>query len=251
MITITKYVKAAVLTGAMSLFGLTSVSAQEEADSSGVSLDGGLDIYSSYVFRGTKFGTGPAFQPWVELTAGNFALGAWGSANAGSAEAAEMDLYLSYSFDFGLSLGLTDYYYPGTQFFDFKNEDEDETFGGSHAIEINLGYEIGDLSLSANYIPMEAQGAENQGSDLYVEAAYAFGNSSVFLGAGNGWYTIDEFPSQLNDDGEYDDVFGVVNIGVSTEKEIQITDKFALPLTGSVILNPQSEQFYITAGISF
>lgn len=257
MITITKFMKTAVVAVALSFIGAVCLNAQD-SDSSSVSVDAGLDVYSSYVFRGVKFGTGPAFQPWVELGAGNFAVGAWGSASAGDDEATEMDLYLSYSFDFGLSLGVTDYYYPVNPGYDddgvfSTGEFFNYNFGDSvaaHALEINLGYEIGNLSLSANYIPLAS--AVTDGGDMYFEAAYAFGNTSVFLGAGNGWHTYDEFPSLYDqEDDSFDDVFGVVNVGVSTSKEVEITEKFSLPISGSVIVNPNQEQLYITVGVSF
>ena len=35
------------------------------------SQDFGADVVSSYVWRGTQFGTGPHVQPWMELGAGN------------------------------------------------------------------------------------------------------------------------------------------------------------------------------------
>jgi hypothetical protein len=37
---------------------------------------------------------------------------------------------------------------------------------------------------------------------------------------------------------------------VGTSKEIQITEKFVLPVSGAVILNPSTGGFFITAGIS-
>lgn len=191
----------------------------------------GLDIYSSYVWRGSKFGSGPAFQPSVEFSAGSFAIGAWGSVNSSTEEAAEMDLYLSYGFDFGLSIGLTDYYYPGTEYFDYSTET------GAHALELNLGYEIGGFSLAGNYFFNEAGAAGTAGGDLYFEAGYGFENVNLFVGAGDGWHTPD---------GE----FGLVNIGIGTSKEIKITDTFSIPLSGSAILNPTTEQFYIVVGIS-
>ncbi len=51
---------------------------------------------------------------------GGFEIGGWGSYCFSSHEAAEADLYLSYGFDFGLSIGLTDYYLPGTKYFDYS-----------------------------------------------------------------------------------------------------------------------------------
>lgn len=191
----------------------------------------GLDINSSYIWRGSKFGTGPAFQPTIEFSAGDFAIGAWGSVNASTDEAAEVDLYLKYDFDFGLTVGITDYYYPGTEFFDFSKET------GAHAFELNVGYEIGKLSLSANYFINEAGGVGNAGGDIYFEAKYGFKHVDVFAGAGDGLHTVSGN-------------FSFVNLGISTSKEIRITDSFSLPLNGSLILNPATEQMYIVVGIS-
>lgn len=190
----------------------------------------GVDLYSTYVFRGVAY-SGPAIQPSVELSAGGFALGAWGSqgidGNSGSPGFQEMDLYTSYSFDFGLSIGLTDYYYPGSP---YGEED-------SHALELNLGYSVGDLSLAGNYIFNEAEAAGSAGDDMYFELGYTAGSADLFIGAGDGWHSSD---------GD----FALVNLGLGTSKEIVITDTFSIPLSGAVIYNPDSQQFYILAGIS-
>ncbi len=185
----------------------------------------GLDIYSSYVWRGTKFGSGPALQPFVEFRAGGFALGAWGSYNASTDEAAEADIYASYGFDLGesgsLSFTVTDYYFPGSEWMN----------GDSHYIEpmVNLG--IGAVSLTGAYMMNGGFG------DIYLEAAVTAGPVDITLGGGDGAYTMD---------GE----FSICNIGLSTSKEIKITDSFSLPISGAAILNPSSEQFHIVVGIS-
>jgi hypothetical protein len=185
-------------------------------------LTAGADIVSSYVWRGTKF-SGVSVQPSLTFTTGGLSIGAWGS-TALDGTAMETDLFATYAFDFGLTAGLTDYYYPGTSYF----------AGGSHALEINLAYAIGKLSASANMIPLSGITA---GGDLYFELGYAFDSFSVFAGGGNGWHT------STGD-------FGLVNVGVKSTKEIKITDTFSVPLTGSLILNPERKEFYIVAGIS-
>lgn len=197
------------------------------------SFDTGVDLYSTYIFRGVAF-SGPSIQPYVEFSTGGFSIGAWGSqgidglASEGSLGFQEMDLYAAYEFDFGLSIGLTDYYYPGTDYFD----------SGSHAIELNLGFELDNFSLSGNYMFNEAEGAGSAGSDLYFEAGISFGSVNIFAGAGDGWHSTD---------GD----FALVNVGLATTKEIKITESFSIPLTGAAILNPNTEQFYIVVGISF
>ncbi|KOH46955.1 TorF family putative porin [Sunxiuqinia dokdonensis] len=189
------------------------------------SWDTGADIVSSYVWRGTKFGTGPAMQPWAEYSTGGFAIGAWGSYGFTDDEAAEADLYASYGFDLGegaaLTLTVTDYYFPGSMYFD----------GDSHFFEPMIGLELGSFSFTGAY--MTGDGV----SDTYLEAGLAVGSVNLALGAGDGAYTMD---------GD----FNVCNISVGTSKEIKITDTFSLPISGTAILNPSSEQFHIVVGIS-
>jgi len=192
--------------------------------------DTGLDIYSSYIWRGAKFGSGPAFQPYVELSAGDFAIGAWGSVSASMDESLEMDLYASYSFG-PVSLTLTDYYFGG----DWME------YSSMHYLEPSVGLSLGDFSFMAAYmfLPEDEDAGTSFGEegDLYFEAGYSFGSVDLGLGAGDGQYT---------DDGE----FNVCNIMVGTSKDIEITEKFTLPVSGAVILNPSTGGFFITVGLS-
>ena len=231
------YLTGGVMTLLIIGFLTTSVNlnAQDEESSSPFSVGG--DFVSSYLWRGTKFGTGPAIQPYVELGLGNFAIGGWGSYCFTGDEAAEADLYFSYGFDFGLSIGMTDYYFPGSEYFDYS------TATGSHAFEINLGYEYEGLSLAANYFLNEAGGAGTAGGDMYFEAGYSFGSFGFVLGAGNGWHTMEADPDESD--------FNVCNIGVTASTDIQVTDSFSIPVSGALILNPDTEQFHVVVGISF
>jgi uncharacterized protein (TIGR02001 family) len=203
--------------------------AQDTEDEKSSKFSPGVDFYSSYIWRGSKLGTGPAVQPYLEFATGGLTIGAWGSFDASGFS--ETDLYATYSLPFGLSVGLTDYYYPDLDYFDYS----DST--GSHAFELTAGYEIKGLSLSANVILNQAGGIESEGGDIYLEAAYAFKYFSIFLGAGNGWTTSD---------GD----FAVCNIGIKAEKEIKITDSFSIPLNGQVVLNPDKKSLYVVVGFS-
>ena len=212
-----------------------SLFAQEEESSSPFSVGG--DIVSSYVWRGSKIGSGPNIQPYVELALGNFTIGSWGSFSYHEGgDFMEADLYASYGFDFGLSLGVTDYFYQGPDYPYFRYD----TDSASHAFELNLGYEIGSLSISANYILNDASmgGPANAGSDMYFELGYAFEYFDIFVGAGDGWHTSDA-------------EFALCNIGISTSSEIEISDKFSLPVSGAVIINPEKEEFNLVVGVSF
>ncbi len=207
------------------VLSLGIMSAQEESPFSV-----GVDVVSNYVWRGSKVDDA-SIQPCIEYSTGGFTLGTWGSWSftGGTCEA---DLYASYGFDFGLSIGVTDYYYQGTKYFEYSTD------SGAHAFELNAGYEFDKLSLSANYILNESAGAGSEGGDLYFEAAYAFKHFDVFVGAGDGWHTSD---------GD----FMVCNIGIGTSKEVKITDSYSLPVFGQVVVNPEKEEYNIVVGISF
>ncbi len=205
--------------GLVTLFAL-NVQVQAQEEESPWSL--GLDLTSTYVWRGVAY-SGPSIQPYVEYSKGIFAVGAWGSQGFDGFQ--EMDLYASLGFDFGLSLGVTDYYYPGSEYFDSM----------AHTFEFNAGYSVGALSLAGNYV---FAGDGSVGDDLYFELGLTLGNVDVFVGAGDGWHTMDTD-------------FALCNIGISTSKEIKITDSFSLPVSGAAILNPDTEQFYIVGTISF
>jgi hypothetical protein len=203
------------------------VRAQEEPNSK---FSVNADLYSNYIWRGSKLGTGPAFQPSVKFSDGGLTVGVWGSFDANGYS--EADPYISYSFPFGLSLGLTDYYLPDLQFF------ETSEAIGSHALEFNGGFSKGGFSLSANYIFNEAGGIASAGGDKYFQVGYAFSNLSLFAGAGDGWHTSD---------GDYN----LCNVGIGVSKEIRITEKFSIPVSGQVIINPDKEKLFVVAGVSF
>ncbi len=209
-----------------------TLKAQDEEG--GSSWDTGLDIYSSYIWRGAKFGSGPAFQPYVSFATGGFEIGGWGSISASSNEALEMDLYASYSIG-GFSIGLTDYYFGGDW----------TSYEMNHFLEPSLSFGIGGFSIAGYYMFLPATEATEdtpatkfgENGDMYFEAGYSFKHVDVALGAGDGQYTSDG-------------KFTVCVISVGTSKEIPITESFALPVSGAVILNPSTGGFFITAGIS-
>ena len=217
-------------TGLIALLILTSnqVRAQEQNSKSAFGVN--VDLFSNYIWRGTKYGHGPAVQPSVKFNSGFFTVGVWGSFDASGY--AEADPYFTFALPMGFNLGITDYYYPGTEFFDVSKET------GSQVFEINGGFNKGGLALSANYILNEAGGAASQGGDMYFQAGYSFSIFNVFAGAGNGWHTSDGN-------------FTFCNIGIGAVKEIKVTESFSIPITGQIILNPDREQLYVVVGFSF
>ncbi len=208
-------------------------------------VDLGVALYSRYVWRGLDFGDAPSFQPAVTFTAGGFSIGEWGAysiSGVGSVYS-EDDLWASYSVSTAsagtFTVIATDYFFPsaGMKYFNYKGDGE-----GAHTIEAGLSYGGPDS------FPLTLSGYMNVHNDVdnttYFEASYPFSvqsvSCSVVVGATGG-----------GDNGFYGPTnFQVINLGLNFSKDIVITDKFSLPISASIIINPNIEQTYLIVGIS-
>lgn len=207
------------------VFALTSIFAMNVSAQEKSPWTTGFDLYSSYVWRGTKFGSGPALQPTLKYNKGGFTIGGWGNYCFSTSEATEADLYTSYAVALGksssLTFNLTDYYFPGATSPYFT--------GTSHYFEPMINLALGKLTLTGAYM--------FNAEDTYLEAGYAAGPVTIFAGAGNGQYTKDAS-------------FNLCNLGIKTGSAIKISDNFSIPITGALILNPSTEQLNIVVGLT-
>lgn len=214
-----------------------------------------VDLMSRYVWRGTDFGASPSIQPSIEYSKNGFTLGVWGAYATNSPGVQEADLYISYAINDMFSITLTDYYFPDElndySYFDYKSA----TTG--HILEATLGYNGTEdfplsVMLATNFWGADATRRNTDGSigriqySTYTEFSYSFKHFNLFLGA-----NLTSADTNRSESGFYGDKVGIINLGLSTSKEISITDKFKLPLTVSLITNPQAEKIYLVAGFSF
>ncbi len=95
-----------ILIAALAIFLTADLCARER----GVKFSGGTDLVSTYVWRGVHE-SGPAFQPSLTMSAGNFSATAWGSVDFDSAYK-EMDLTLAYALG-PVTLSVADLYWTG------------------------------------------------------------------------------------------------------------------------------------------
>ena len=197
------------------------------------SQDFGADLVSSYVWRGTQFGTGPAVQPWFTLPTitESLELGVWGSfplSDDAAGQTYELDLYASY--DFGpFALTVTNYTFPGAT--GAYGEDY-ELFDGD--LEVTASGSVGPIGLTVGYFTdLEA---------LYIEAGTTVAGMDLAIGYGSdaagGFYVGDEDS-------------GLVNVSLGGSKDIKITEDYSLPLFGSFIYNPTAEAAFMVVGVSF
>ena len=192
----------------------------------------GADVQSRYVWRGIQFGgEDMSLQPGVEYAAGNFAVGAWAAYSLGGDNPDhEFDHYDCYALSDAISVAVTDYYFPAGK------EGHDYLTGGGHVYEATLSVAATDaisLLAAANV------GGDEEGS-TYLEASYAADQFTLFVGGvigdDNGYY---------NTDGE-----GLINIGISLEKEIALGSNYSLPVNSSLVYNPDAENVFLTFGFS-
>ncbi len=230
-----RFTYLSIIVSSILLVPLSYIHAQDEEKESPISI--GADLVSRYVWRGTDLGASPSIQPYIEAGFGGFAIGAWGAYTMNRPGVQEMDLYASYTYNDLVTVGITDYFFPdeigGYNYFDYGND------SSGHVFEAMASFNgLEDLPLSA-MIGYNFYGDNS----FYIELGYGFSMFDIFLGAGNGIYTVED-PGQS-------DKFGIVNIGISASKEISITDNYGIPISAALITNPNAKQIHLVFGISF
>lgn len=204
----------------------------------------GADIMSRYVWRGTDFGNSPSIQPSIAFSTAGFEIGTWGAfpVSQESFPVEEHDLYLSYAFATAgsgtFSLGVTDYYFPsgGVKFFNFDGDGL-----GAHWIEPFLGYS------GPESFPISLYGGiflhNDPDNSVYLEASYPFaldGTVATFSIGGTPQESVFYGTSKA----------GVLNLGLSVSRSVNLTDEFSLPLVASYILNPYHQKSFLVFGFS-
>jgi hypothetical protein len=240
---------AVVFTGSMSLH------AQKETSNFSI----GADLVSRYIWRGLDLGgSSPHIQPSIEYAFGEsgLAIGAWGSQSLGGiTTGAEADLYLTYSFADMFTVGLTDYFFPSDHAFSYDRyfNYKKETTG--HTFEVMAGFDGTESFPISIMFAMNVYGADgtDENGDPYYAKYLELGYSktvgetdiSVFVGA-----ALDDPKEELGASGWYGNSAGIINLGTTVSKSLKISDSFSLPVSTSLIFNPEAENIYIVFAIS-
>jgi hypothetical protein len=226
------YLPAFLLAFTIFVTGTVTVQGQEKESESPISI--GADLVSRYVWRGRDYGASPSIQPYIEAGMWNFTLGAWGAYTTNLPGVQEMDLYLNYTITGMVSVGVVDYFFPdevfGYDYYEWRND------SSNHVLEATATFNgLENLPLTAT---LGVNLFNDSNHSIYLELGYGFSILDVFVGVGNGIYTTDAY-------------FGVVNVGIKAGKEIPITDKYGLPISASLITNPNAKQVHLVFGVSF
>lgn len=249
----------------------TTKDASKEGD---IDFNFGVDIMSRYVWRGTQFGgTSPSIQPGVSFSYKNFEIGTWGAYSVGGENTVqEFDLYLAYTFaNDMITAKFTDYYFPDDSV-DYKYFDYDEnttghifegsvSFNGTESIPLTFLAAINFYGADAIKLNNDSGNVDfNKRSGIQYSTYFELGygttinetNLNVFLG-----FTLNNLKGKnletgfIGETGFYGEKAGIVNLGLTAVKDINVSEKFSIPVTASVITNPMSEKVFFVFGFSF
>jgi hypothetical protein len=228
------------------LFLILAGKVYSQETESNVSVDVSADIVSRYIWRGMSLSGSPTIQPSLSLNVYNFTAGTWASYSFNPEIYQEVDLFLTYTTKY-VSFTLYDYYNPvdlPSVSGDYFHLSKDSTRHALEGIVTLNGPESFPLSLVAGVMFYGNDRGED-GKNLYstyLELNYPTHIQDIEL---KPFIGITPFA------GYYGDKFGVVNMGINAVKNIKLSDKFQIPVTGSFIINPQQEKVYFVIGITF
>lgn len=193
-------------------------------------------LFSRYAWRGVQFGSGPSVQAQLSYTKGGFIAACYvaKSINGGNTGYPNTsNIMLGYQYK-GVSLFVDDYYFYDEDNLDRYFDWSDTTL---HYTELRLKYDHARFYGMGGYNVYAAKGANKA---LYIEAGYKVPDHGLTFFAG---YLFDT--SDLN----FSTTAGLTNIGVTKLKELRVNDKFALPVFGTLMVNPNYKNVVDTPGV--
>ena len=228
-------VSALWLTAIMAMASSLDTSAQEKVE---LSLEG--SVVNQYIWRGQYIGEA-YLQPTLSVAWQGLSLTAEASTPLTNPQnAQELDLTASYTWR-GLSFGIVDYWSTNTcgRYFYYPEH------GSGHIFEAFAAYDFGLLSMSWQTY-FAGNDFNDEGKRTY--SSYAELKAPFRLADCQWQATMGIVPTASTN---YETTsFAVTNIELKVSKDIQITDKFSLPIFASFIANPCSQKAYLVFGFT-
>ncbi len=210
------------------------------------SFDLSVDLANNYIWRGLIFSNAPVVQASMSYSYKGFTLGTWSNYPFTRDLSQEVDLFLSYNYKI-FTFTLNDYFfiYNATggysDYFDWNKSTTTHWLEGifevSRIKNIPLRFLAGIMFLGA-----DVDINSDRYFSTYFEFAYGFNIRKTATEVFAGFTPFDGF---------YANGFNVVNLGIKSTHEIQITDKFALPVSGTFAVNPANKNVMFQIMLSF
>lgn len=195
------------------------------------------EFNSRYVWRGFDFGNSPSIQPELTFTSGGLVIGAWAAyATNGAPAGTEIDWFASYTFDTSageFSLSVTDYTFPDDPVSYLSDE--------AHYIELGLDY---STQLSDGVGLFLGGGVfihNDDDNSVYNEIGIEFEVEEISLTLFSGF-------SPLKSQTYGNSTFAFINTGLSTSKEVKLSDYLSADISTSLIANPHARTMFFVFG---
>lgn len=215
------------------------------AEAQEVSVDVGVDLTSSYIWRGFQFDRKPQIQPWISLTRGGWTVGTWGSYGL-NGDYKEQDLWVSYFRELGtgsFSITLFDYYFT-EDFGDWSSwggvKDGEPT--GAHTLELIAEY-FGPEDLPIRLL-VASTVYNDPSSSVYAEVGYDYSALGLDWGATAG--------ALLRDGGYYGlGSSALTNLSLGASRELATLGGRPLAAGALLMHNPKDKDTFFAVTLSF
>lgn len=205
------------------------------------SVNGKVDFVSDYIWRGIDQNSGFSVQPSLTLGYAGLTLNVWGSQTLSrwnvESPAKEFDINLGYSIG-NFSITVSDYWWAGVNQ-PYGNYKDSHFFEGSVAYCFGNSFPLA-ISWSTMFAGADKNDEGKQQASTYINASYP-----ISLPKG---ITLMPSVGFTPWKGYYHDKAAFTDISLKTNKNINITDKFHIPIFVQAIVAPVYDRTYIVAG---
>lgn len=226
------------------------------------------DLMSRYIWRGLDLGgPSPCIQPTLKYSytfhnsKHNLAAGAWGSYTFSGTANEEIDLFASYTFSNLVSFTVTDYFFPGlntgqkNEYFRYQPDSTGHVFEGTLSFQGTEKFPV-TLLFSMNFYGNDARKMDNDSTQgdmvmsKYIEIGYRHSfrefDFNAWIGAAldkpdKGYSLLGYYMNQRA---------GVINAGLKVARNIQVSDRFSIPVQCQLIANPMQHKVWMVLGIT-
>jgi hypothetical protein len=197
-----------------------------------------VGLVSRYIWRGQEYEHAPSIQPALSATWKHFTLGAWGAYKLTGPGIQETDFFLSKAIG-PVTFTLGNYWsFCDTASMDFFNYNSKTT---AHMLEAQLLFSGGENLPFTFLVSNFFYGADTSKS-IYLELQYLYSSGSTDMMLYVGFQPKGKYYAPEAD---------FVNIGCTVIKTLEVTDRWSLPVSLSLISNPNRKSIYLVAGITF
>ncbi|MBN2639823.1 MAG: hypothetical protein JXR65_12140 [Bacteroidales bacterium] len=249
--------------------------AQVNNENSKIKTDFSADLVSRYIWRGLQFGgRSPAIQPSVNFSYKNLSLGFWGSYSLGGVNSSqEFDISLSYSFSQEMfTATLTDYYFPDSEvnynYFDYVDKTTGHvleamlSFNGTKQIPLTFLVAMNFYGADARKVNNDPQSPDfNQTGGIQYSNYFELGYQTKISGDkelqffGGFTLTNPKGPNlqtgYIGEGAFYGGGSGIINLGCKISGNLNLTQKYSIPIYSSIITNPRDKKVYLVFGMTF